>query len=71
MRGRIIPKPAMKQDEFYIADFIIRQFTKTRSLQAGHTLMAEGDSYVDGIRKRIPALIARLSSIRPFAGANG
>lgn len=56
IRGRIIPKPSMKQDEFYIADFLTRQFIKTSAFQAGHTLMAEGDSYVDNTRKRIPDL---------------
>lgn len=56
VRGRIIPKPAMKQDEFYIADFLIRQFIETQLFQSGHTLMPEGDSYVDGARKRIPDL---------------
>jgi Uma2 family endonuclease len=57
VRGRIIPKPAMKQDEFYIADFLVRQFIRTEVFQAGHTLMPEGDSYVDNTRKRIPDLI--------------
>lgn len=56
VRGRVIPKPAMKQDEFYIADFLTRQFIKTTVFQAGHTLMPEGDSYVDDARKRIPDL---------------
>ena len=56
VRGRIIPKPAMKQNEFFIADFLIRQFVRTTVFQLGHTLMPEGDSYVDGSRKRIPDL---------------
>jgi Uma2 family endonuclease len=56
VRGRIIPKPAMKQDEFFIADFLTRQFIKTSHFQQGDTLMPEGDSYVDGGRKRIPDL---------------
>ena len=56
VRGRIIPKPAMKQNEFFIADFLIRQFVRTAVFQVGHTLMPEGDSYVDGSRKRIPDL---------------
>ncbi|GAB3498665.1 hypothetical protein GCM10027341_20640 [Spirosoma knui] len=56
VRGRIIPKPAMKQDEFYIADFLIRQFMQTAQFAQKHTLMPEGDSYVDGVRKRIPDL---------------
>ncbi|GAB4040563.1 Uma2 family endonuclease [Spirosoma jeollabukense] len=57
VRGRIIPKPTMKQDEFYIADFILRQFIRTEVFQSGHTLMPEGDSYVDSNRKRVPDLI--------------
>lgn len=56
VQGRIIPKPAMKQNEFFIADFLIRQFIRTTVFQSGHTLMPEGDSYVDGSRKRIPDL---------------
>ncbi|RRA99746.1 Uma2 family endonuclease [Larkinella rosea] len=57
VRGQIIPKPAMKQEEFYIADFLVRQFIHTAVFQQGHSLMPEGDSYVDNARKRIPDLI--------------
>ena len=56
VRGRIIPKPAMKQIEFDIADFLVRQFIQTPQFQQKHLLMPEGDSYVDGQRKRIPDL---------------
>ncbi|OIN58309.1 hypothetical protein BLX24_15035 [Arsenicibacter rosenii] len=56
VRGRIIPKPSMKQEEFYIADFLTRKFIRTKAFEAGHTLMAEGDSYIDNVRKRIPDL---------------
>jgi Uma2 family endonuclease len=56
VRGRIIPKPAMKQDEFDIADFLIRAFIKTPQFAQKHLLLSEGDSYVDGRRKRVPDL---------------
>ena len=54
--GRIILKPAMKQDEFDIADFLVRQFIQTPQFQQKHLLIPEGDSYVDGSRKRVPDL---------------
>ncbi|QJD81153.1 Uma2 family endonuclease [Spirosoma rhododendri] len=56
VRGRIIPKPAMKQNEIFIADYLIRQFVKTSAFQQGDALLPEADSYVDGSRKRIPDL---------------
>jgi Uma2 family endonuclease len=56
VRGRILPKPAMKQDEFDIADFLLRQFIQTPQFQQKHLLLSEGDSYIDGKRKRIPDL---------------
>ncbi|MEZ0611047.1 Uma2 family endonuclease [Fibrella sp. WM1] len=56
VRGRVIPKPTMKQDEFYLADFLIRQFVKTQAFQQGDALLPEADSYIDGFRKRIPDL---------------
>ncbi|RYF73710.1 MAG: Uma2 family endonuclease [Cytophagaceae bacterium] len=54
VRGRIIPKPAMKQDEVFIADFLLRLFTHTAAYSNGDSLLPETDSYVDGFRKRIP-----------------
>lgn len=56
VRGRIIPKPAMKQQEFFIADFLIRCFAETESYRQRNSLLAESDSYVDGLRKRVPDL---------------
>jgi len=56
VRGRIIPKPSMKQDEIDIADFLIRAFMQTPQFAQKHTLLPEADSYVDGVRKRIPDL---------------
>ena len=56
VQGRIIPKPGMKQDEFDLADFLQRQFTKTTVYTQQHILMPEADSYVDSKRKRIPDL---------------
>jgi Uma2 family endonuclease len=54
IQGKLIPKPGMKQDEFDLADFLQRQFTNTSVYQQKHTLLAEADSYIDGVRKRIP-----------------
>lgn len=54
VRGRIIPKPAMKQDEVFIASFLIRLFIQTEAFKRGDDLLPEIDSYVDGSRKRIP-----------------
>ena len=56
VRGRVIPKPSMKQDEFFIADFLQRHFTQTSAYQRNDSLLAEADSYVDGARKRVPDL---------------
>ncbi|GAB2599744.1 Uma2 family endonuclease [Spirosoma areae] len=56
VRGRIIRKPSMKQDEIFIASFLTRLFIKTLSFQQGDELMPEMDSYVDGVRKRVPDL---------------
>ncbi len=56
IRGHIFPKPGMKQDEFDIADFLVRQFIQTPQFQQKHLLLPEADSYVDGVRKRIPDL---------------
>ncbi len=56
VRGRIIPKPAMKQIEIFITRFLLRTFIKTAAFEAGNDLLPEMDSYVDGSRKRIPDL---------------
>jgi Uma2 family endonuclease len=56
VRGRIIPKPAMKQNEFYIVKFLTRLFMKTEAFGQGYELLQEGDSYIDPERKRIPDL---------------
>ncbi len=56
IRGRVISKPSMKQDEFFIADFLQRHFTQTGAYQHNDSLLAEADSYVDGVRKRVPDL---------------
>ena len=54
VRGRIIPKPAIKQDEVFIADYLLRLFTHTSAYKQGNSLLPETDSYVDGSRKQIP-----------------
>ncbi len=56
VRGRIIPKPAMKQEELFIAKFLTRLFTTTDVYRRGDELTPELDSYVDGVRKRVPDL---------------
>lgn len=56
VRGRIIPKESMKQDEVYIANFLLRNFVQTIYFNKGDVLMPETDSYVDGFRKRVPDL---------------
>ncbi len=55
VRGRIIPK-SMKQNELEIAAFLQGQFFTTTAARQRHLLMPEADSYVDGVRKRIPDL---------------
>ena len=54
--GRIIPKPAVKQEEFFITDFLVRRFAETKSYRQRNSLLAESDSYIDGLRKRVPDL---------------
>lgn len=54
--GQILTKPAMKQDEIFIASFLIRQFVQTESFRQGNELLPEADSYVDSKRRRIPDL---------------
>jgi Uma2 family endonuclease len=56
VRGRIIPKPAIKQDEAHIASFLIRIFVQTDAYERGDSLLPKMDSYVDGVRKRVPDL---------------
>lgn len=56
VRGRIIPKPAMKQDELDLVDFLVRLFIETPQFKQKHTLYSEIDSYVDSHRKRVPDL---------------
>jgi Uma2 family endonuclease len=56
VRGRIIRKPSMKQEELFIVDFLIRRFVKTKAFEQGDNLLTEFDSYVDAYRKRVPDL---------------
>jgi len=53
VNGRIIEKPAMKQEEFYIAKFLSRLFVKTLAYANGDELIVESDSHIDENRKRI------------------
>lgn len=53
VNGRIIEKPAMKQEEFYIAKFLSRLFVKTLAYANGDELIVESDSHIDDKRKRI------------------
>ena len=56
VRGRIIRKPPLKQEEFIVARFLMRAFAKTKLYQQGAEMLSEGDAYVDTFRKRIPDL---------------
>lgn len=56
VHGQIIPKPAMKQEEFFITDYLIRHFAETESYRQRNSLLPESDSYIDGVRKRVPDL---------------
>ncbi len=56
VRGRIIEKKDMKQDEFFIIKFLTRLFTQTVAYQEGDELTPEMDSYIDDVRKRRPDL---------------
>lgn len=56
VRGRIIKKPAIKQEELFIARFMMRAFVKTQLYQQGAEMLSEGDAYIDVFRKRIPDL---------------
>jgi len=56
VRGRIIEKKEMKQDEYLLIKFLTRLFAKTSAYQHGDELTPEMDSYVDNVRKRRPDL---------------
>ena len=56
LNGRIIEKLGMKQNEFFITDFLTRLFGKTAYYQNGDALMPESDSYINEKRKRIADL---------------
>ena len=56
VRGRIIEKESMKQDEYFIVKFLNRQFIQTAAFQKGDELTPEMDSYVDETRRRRPDL---------------
>ncbi|GAB3733303.1 hypothetical protein GCM10028816_32300 [Spirosoma lituiforme] len=56
VRGRIIKKSPTKQEELFIARFLMRAFAKTQLYKNGAEMLSEGDAYVDTFRKRIPDL---------------
>jgi len=56
VRGQIIPKPAMKQNEVFVVLFLNKLFLTTQAHANGDALLAELDAYVDEDRKRIPDL---------------
>jgi Uma2 family endonuclease len=56
VRGQIIPKEAMKQNEYFLVKFLTRLFSTTNAFKRGDELTPEMDSYVDGRRKRVPDL---------------
>ena len=56
IRGRVIPKPFMKQEEYFIVKFLTRLFITTTAFQKGDELTPEMDSYIDETRRRRPDL---------------
>jgi len=56
VRGRIIEKNDMKQEEYFIIKFLNRLFIQTTAFAQGDELTPEMDSYVDETRKRRPDL---------------
>jgi Uma2 family endonuclease len=56
VRGRVIQKESMKQNELDLIDFLVRRFIETPQFRQKHTLYSEIDSYVDDFRKRVPDL---------------
>lgn len=52
--GRIIKKPAMKQIELSIIQFLTRRFAQTKAYQEYGELVTEMDTYIDVFRKRVP-----------------
>lgn len=54
--GIAIKKPAMKQIEISIVQFLTRTFAKTTAYQAYGELIPETDVYINENRKRIPDL---------------
>lgn len=56
VRGRIIEKNEMKQEEYFIIKFLSRLFVQTTAFAQGDELTPEMDSYVDEVRKRRPDL---------------
>ena len=53
INGKIIEKSGMKQEEFFIAQFLMRLFVKTVAYSNGDELIIESDSHIDNKRKRI------------------
>lgn len=56
VRGRILEKESMKQEEYFIVKFLNRLFISTNAFQQGDELTPEMDSYVDDVRRRRPDL---------------
>ena len=55
VRGRIIEKPGMKQNELFIVTFLLDLFLTTNTFKNKKgRLIPELDSYLDNKRKRIP-----------------
>lgn len=53
VNGKIIEKSGMEQEEFFIAQFLMRLFVKTMAYANGDELIVESDSHIDNKRKRI------------------
>ncbi len=52
--GQKTKKQPMKQNEFFIVKFLSRLFIKTEAFFNGDELLAESDTYIDLLRKRVP-----------------
>jgi Uma2 family endonuclease len=57
VEGRIIEKEGMKQNEGFIAQFLMKLFFKTAAFQNDDLLIPEMDSYINEKRKRIPDIV--------------
>lgn len=70
VNGQIIEKTGMKQDEVFIARFLMQLFVRTQAFKNNDWLSAETDSHIDDKRKRIGDL-TYLTAAQIEAAKNG